>query len=290
MLKKINSRGFTLIELLVVIAIIAILAAILFPVFQKVRENARRTACLSNEKQLGLAIIQYQQDADEKFPCGAVAGVTPNDNDGYGGGAGWANQVYTYVKSNAAFVCPDDMGYGGTAMESYGINENLTSGAKHDGNNTPQGGALGLAACNAPANTLLLAETTACNTYKLPSTVGELTSPAITGFSYGGGNPGLNISSSSCTHYSIGIQVGPRTDPGTYLGARHTAYCNVLLSDGHAKYLNPLLISPGFNAQAATNDTTVNTSSPNPYFAAGSGFGGNSATTGAPFVATFSAT
>ena len=62
------ARGFTLIELLVVIAIIAILAAILFPVFQKVRENARRTACLSNEKQLGLATMQYVQDYDETYP------------------------------------------------------------------------------------------------------------------------------------------------------------------------------------------------------------------------------
>jgi prepilin-type N-terminal cleavage/methylation domain-containing protein/prepilin-type processing-associated H-X9-DG protein len=65
---KPQKRGFTLIELLVVIAIIAILAAILFPVFQKVRENAHRATCQSNEKQMGLAILQYEQDCNEIHP------------------------------------------------------------------------------------------------------------------------------------------------------------------------------------------------------------------------------
>ena len=66
--KVTTKRGFTLIELLVVIAIIAILAAILFPVFAKAREKARQTTCLSNVKQITLGILQYAQDYDERFP------------------------------------------------------------------------------------------------------------------------------------------------------------------------------------------------------------------------------
>src|SRR5215217_8055455 len=68
MAEKHGRRGFTLIELLVVIAIIAILASILFPVFARARENARRSSCQSNVKQIGLGFMQYTQDYDEKFP------------------------------------------------------------------------------------------------------------------------------------------------------------------------------------------------------------------------------
>ena len=84
---KRSTRGFTLIELLVVIAIIAILAAILFPVFQKVRENARRASCESNVKQLCLAVIQYTQDNDEAYP---VASASPDGNRN--GRRGWGGK------------------------------------------------------------------------------------------------------------------------------------------------------------------------------------------------------
>jgi len=106
-----NKRsGFTLIELLVVIAIIAILAAILFPVFAKVREKARQTACISNQKQLGLAMFQYVQDADEIFPEGLVhngpnVAGTPGSN---GSGLGWAGAISPYIKAPAMLKCPDD--------------------------------------------------------------------------------------------------------------------------------------------------------------------------------------
>jgi len=109
-LQQRNSKiGFTLIELLVVIAIIAILAAILFPVFAKVREKARQTTCLSNEKQLGLTMFEYVQDYDEMFPAGLVNNGPSTTTSGLTGtGVGWAGEVAPYLKSPQVISCPDD--------------------------------------------------------------------------------------------------------------------------------------------------------------------------------------
>ena len=97
------NRGFTLIELLVVIAIIALLAAILFPVFARARENARRASCQSNLKQLALGIHQYVQDYDENFP--RVYTITSGNWAG-GDWKGWATMVEPYVKSEQVYACP----------------------------------------------------------------------------------------------------------------------------------------------------------------------------------------
>lgn len=92
-------RGFTLIELLVVIAIIAILAAILFPVFAQARESARVASCLSNMRQLGLGISMYSQDYDENLPLRRI--VDPTYTEG-----SWKHLVYPYVKNLQIFRCP----------------------------------------------------------------------------------------------------------------------------------------------------------------------------------------
>ena len=96
-----SKKGFTLIELLVVIAIIAILAAILFPVFARARENARRASCLSNTKQIGLGILQYTQDYDEKLP-------SSYDLSGDETKCWWGAMIQPYVKSTQLFYCPSD--------------------------------------------------------------------------------------------------------------------------------------------------------------------------------------
>ncbi len=98
--------AFTLIELLVVIAIIAILAAILFPVFGRARENARTTSCASNLKQVGLAFIQYTQDYDEAYPIagGALKFKDPDLTKP----RSWMEQIFPYTKSEQIYKCPSD--------------------------------------------------------------------------------------------------------------------------------------------------------------------------------------
>ncbi len=218
--------GFTLIELLVVIAIIAILAAILFPVFARARENARRSSCQSNLKQIGLGLLQYAQDYDEKF---TNTYIDP-------GGAGtekriWAQIVQPYVKSIQIFQCPSDPS---TRVQSWSTNPapaglgvpnpfhmsyaaNLNVGGA-------QTGPVSLAAVNSPVTTVYV--TDAAGTALPAAPWISATAPA---------NP------------SAWILVDPTNaaaqDANTDIWAapfpRHLEMVNVLYVDGHVKSQRP---------------------------------------------------
>jgi prepilin-type N-terminal cleavage/methylation domain-containing protein/prepilin-type processing-associated H-X9-DG protein len=155
-----NRQAFTLIELLVVIAIIAILAAILFPVFARARENARRASCMSNLKQIGLGWLQYAQDYDEKLPPLMTCSSDPADSGPSGSCV--APRVYwysvkgtpglldPYVKSYQVFACPSQTGYLG-----YGYNRRgfaLWPGYSSDGT------IASLAAIETPSQHIVMAD------------------------------------------------------------------------------------------------------------------------------------
>ncbi len=142
-----RQKGFTLIELLVVIAIIAILAAILFPVFARARENARRTSCMSNLKQIALGEMQYSQDYDEK-----LTGAS-NNSMAYGRAlAGWEFLLTPYIKSKQLYRCPnaivpDFPDSDASLFNSYGYNTYLGDG-----------GGVALASIQSPSETVMFAD------------------------------------------------------------------------------------------------------------------------------------
>ena len=229
-------HGFTLIELLVVIAIIAILAAILFPVFAKAREKARQISCLSNMKQLGLGFIQYNQDNDELF----------TGSDFYG--QGWAEKIYPYVKSAGVYICPDDprtpdanalLYY--PCKISYAGNSQIldTTGAQNPA--TPAS----LAQLVSPATTVLLFEgEQAWTNYAGPGT------PAT--YKQGVGNwtrlfptpafPDLDdqslVGDGSGNAYTIPVQIDRhQPDAADAGGILNSGHANFLAADGHAKFV-----------------------------------------------------
>lgn len=195
--------AFTLIELLVVIAIIAILAAILFPVFARARENARRSSCQSNLKQIGLGIMQYTQDFDELLPQRYY-----NIPGGY---RSWRNQIQPYVKSVQLFQCPSNPKGGQISDEETGAGSGIhkSYGAPVYGGRTmfvdPGTAPISIAAIDSTAQTIQVVETT-----------GDYSDCPIKNTDWG----------------------NAPTGNGVFSG--HLSTANWLFADGHVKSLKPL--------------------------------------------------
>lgn len=170
-----RNRAFTLIELLVVIAIIAILAAILFPVFAQAREKARQTSCLSNMKQVALGLIMYTQDYDEQFPRADYtlpAGTPGPLNPGATGGFAlrinhykWQAWVLPYIKNSQVFFCPsrrrDEVAWstnGESKGNGYALNLSLSGRPIAPVGENPGFLGGGLPGLQTPADTWMLME------------------------------------------------------------------------------------------------------------------------------------
>jgi prepilin-type N-terminal cleavage/methylation domain-containing protein/prepilin-type processing-associated H-X9-DG protein len=209
---KSSRLGFTLIELLVVIAIIALLAAILFPVFARARENARKTSCLSNIKQIGLAFAQYVQDYDSRYPKSSFA-TTPV--------TGWVEVLQPYTKSIQLFQCPSEPTKAETAPTAVGYND---YGYASPVGRTDRGG-------NAQE----------------PPTESEFTYPAnsVLILDNVAGTSSTDVDNNE---WSARYMNGLNTTYPNYIAKaqsarRHLEGANYLLADGHAKWYRPEKIS-----------------------------------------------
>jgi prepilin-type N-terminal cleavage/methylation domain-containing protein/prepilin-type processing-associated H-X9-DG protein len=243
-MKGIRAKGFTLIELLVVIAIISILAAILFPVFARARENARRASCMSNEKQMGLGIMQYTQDYDEKLPpvdesYSSGGEIFP---DGSAGPTSsyliWIDLLNPYVKSYQIFNDPDNSNssliYTGKwrpggleGRVTYGYNSSAHSvGTAYCGGTCPGVNLSGasLASVETPANTIMITD-------------------SLEYFIVGPGN-GLGTGTCQTAAGGVGLYSDCVVD-------RHLNTVNVAFVDGHVKSMQKSTIIGSFDATKA---------------------------------------
>ena len=248
--RRARFEGFTLIELLVVISIIALLAAILFPVFGRARENARRSSCQSNLKQIGLGILQYAQDNDEimvpAWQEGDGTGDPWDATDSDIGNFKWMDLIQPYVKSEQIFNCPSARArldnttfpkYAEASSDNYGhYAANLTYRNPGDSASPPLSSSTlstNMASIAAPTTTVMVADARG----------GLSTFGADCVMTWGGiapssdlqlRGPGTSITN-DLADKSVKVWVFRGTQPNGAIAERHLETTNVLWADGHVK-------------------------------------------------------
>ena len=212
-----KSTAFTLIELLVVIAIIAILAAILFPVFAQAREKARQAACLSNQKQIGTALMMYLQDFDEMYPRHFYVGPAKPPATGLTNYT-WTQVTYPYVKSTAVYTCPSRNDIAWTDPDNYAQSHSKITYGLNYWLNTYYYPDATLATIQKPAETIWVAEN-GINT----ATAGGFYQvyPSVYGYRF---------PTNATYGFNVPTAIGR-------LANRHNEGLNIVWADGHAKWM-----------------------------------------------------